>query len=116
MRWLFVILFCLLAAPFASAQAPRRVALVVGNANYTNAGRLANPLNDTRLVGDALRRAGFQTVNAHSDLGHQAFGRALRDFHAQASGAQVALVYYAGHGIEGGGKNWLIPTDARLQT
>ena len=98
----------------ASAQAPRRVALVIGNAVYDHAGRLANPPNDTRLVAGALAQAGFQTVDAKSDLGYQAFGRALRDFRARAAGAQVALVYYAGHGIEGSGKNWLIPVDATL--
>lgn len=100
----------------ASAQTPRRVALVIGNANYQHAGRLANPLSDTRLVAGALRQAGFQTIDAHADLGHQAFGRALRDFRSKASGANVALVYFAGHGIEGNGKNWLIPTDAKLNS
>lgn len=100
--------------PASAQQAPRRVALVIGNAIYANAGRLANPPNDARLVASALARAGFQIVDGKNDLGLQAFGRALRDFRAKANGAQVALVYYAGHGIEGGGKNWLIPTDATL--
>lgn len=115
MRWMVRALLALLAlsAP-ASAQAPRRVALVIGNAIYEHAGRLANPQNDARLIARALGQAGFQTVETKSDLGYQAFGRALRDFREKAQGAQVALIYYAGHGIEENGKNWLIPTDAAL--
>jgi hypothetical protein len=116
-RWILrvVAALALLALP-AAAQAPRRVALVIGNAAYAHAGLLANPARDARLVANALAQAGFQTVDARSDLDVQAFGRALRDFRQKASGAQVALVYYAGHGIEGNGKNWLIPTDATLQS
>lgn len=116
MRWLLQLLavVLLLSLPAAAQTAPRRVALVIGNAAYAHAGRLANPPNDARLVANALAQAGFQTVDARSDLGFQAFGRALRDFRTRANGAQVALVYYAGHGIEGNGKNWLIPTDAVL--
>jgi hypothetical protein len=98
----------------AEAQAPKRVALVLGNAAYVNASRLANPHNDAKLVAAALKKAGFQTVEVKSDLGVQAMRTALRDFRAKAAGAEVAMVYYAGHGIEGNGRNWLLPTDAAL--
>jgi uncharacterized caspase-like protein len=121
MAWVFRVLAILVlystpAAAQAPQSPPKRVALVIGNAVYASANRLANPPNDARLVANALRSAGFQTVDARSDLGVQAFGRALRDFRVQANGAQVALIYYAGHGIEGSGKNWLIPVDATLAT
>jgi formylglycine-generating enzyme required for sulfatase activity len=115
MRWIGTLLaFLVLAALPASAQGPRRVALVVANATYAHASRLANPLNDARLVADGLRRAGFQTVDLRTDVPIATFRTALRDFRAKADGAQVALVYYAGHGIEAAGRNWLIPVDAML--
>ena len=104
----------MLAGAGQAQPTPKRVALVVANATYANAGALTNPPNDARVVADGLRRAGFQTVTLKNNLGVADFQRALRDFQTQADGAQVALVYYAGHGIEGNGKNWLIPTDATL--
>lgn len=103
---------CALQAPQAAA-APR-VALLVGNANYAAAPKLANPVADTKLVAEALRRAGFATVSLNADMTKSAFEGALRTFAKQADGAEVALIYYAGHGLEVGGRNWLIPTDATL--
>ncbi len=116
-KW-FLILAALVMASLvpASAQAPKRVALVIANATYASANVLTNPTNDAAIVTAALRRAGFQAVYAKSNLGIAGFQRALRDFQAQADGAQVALIYYAGHGIEGNGRNWLIPTDAVLNS
>lgn len=117
MRWMIQLLALLmLCTVSASAQAPRRAALVIANATYANAQRLANPANDARAVADALRRAGFQSVDLKSDMPIAAFRAALRDFRAKADGAQVALVYYAGHGIEANGKNWLLPVDATLNS
>lgn len=109
-------LLALLCLPMdtAWAQAGKRVALLIGNAEYANATVLGNPRNDVRLVADAARQAGFQTVTIRHDLGIGPFQQALRDFRALADGAQVAMVYYAGHGMEGNGRNWLIPTDAGL--
>jgi len=98
----------------ARADAPRRVALVVANGAYLHAGSLKNPVNDAQLVAGALKSAGFQIVDANPNLGIGPFRDALRRFRSNAVGAQVALVYYAGHGIEARGKNWLIPTDAVL--
>ncbi|MDX2197433.1 MAG: caspase family protein [Phycisphaerae bacterium] len=117
MRWVVrIFAVMVLALTAADAQAPRRVALVIGNANYAAAAALANPPNDARLVADALRRAGFQTVDVKANLPAAPFRAALRAFRQQAAGAQVALVYYAGHGIEAKGKNWLIPVDAALNS
>ncbi len=118
MRWLagVLLMFLAAAAGVSDAQAPRRVALVIANARYASANILTNPPNDVRIVADALRRAGFQTVDLKPDLSIAAFRIALRDFRAKADGAQIALIYYAGHGIEANGKNWLIPTDAALNT
>ena len=106
-------LFCI-AAPALAQQGGRRVALIVANGGYANTTKLGNPGNDGRIVAEALKRAGFATVDLKADQGLIAFQQALREFRAKADGADVALVYYAGHGIEGQGKNWLIPTDARL--
>lgn len=103
-----------LATPVLAQQSGRRVALVVANGSYTNTSRLENPANDGRIIADSLRKAGFTSVDLKTDQGLLAFQQSLRDFRAKADGADVALVYYAGHGIEGQGKNWLIPTDARL--
>lgn len=119
-RWLLLIgllVIGVLSQPSASvAQSPatRKVALIVANADYAHAGRLTNPTNDARLIAESARRAGFESVTLSPDLNLAGFQRALRDFRTLASGAQVAMVYYAGHGIEGGGKNWLIPVDANL--
>jgi formylglycine-generating enzyme required for sulfatase activity len=117
MRWVVPVLavFFVFAAGLGNAQqAPRRVALVIANSTYAAAGSLANPASDARLVSTALRNAGFQTINMKTNLSAAAFRDALRSFRTQAAGAQVALVYYAGHGIEANNRNWLIPIDAQL--
>ncbi|MBL8557463.1 MAG: DUF3380 domain-containing protein [Hyphomonadaceae bacterium] len=101
--------------PAASAQAPRKVALIIANAAYQNASTLANPGNDATLVAHALRQIGFETV-VRSDLDWSAMQSALGDFQRSAQGASVAIVYYAGHGVEVGGVNYLIPVSARLDS
>jgi hypothetical protein len=98
-----------------SAPNLRRVALVIGNARYNNAPVLTNPPADAASVSAALREAGFQTVTVKTDLSQQATLTALREFAALADAADWAVVYYAGHGIEFGGNNYLVPVDARLQ-
>lgn len=110
-------LVLLLLAGAGYAQAPqKRVALVIANARYVNAGVLANPANDARIVAAAFRRAGFQSVTVASDIDIARFRTTLRAFRTAAQGAQVAAIYYAGHGIEAAGRNWLIPVDARLES
>lgn len=103
----------LIAVP-AWAAAPVRVALVIGNSNYAAAPHLANPGTDAKLVAAALHRAGFSDVDLQVDLTKVDFEKALRAFQQKADGAEVALIYYAGHGLEIDGRNWLVPVDATL--
>jgi tetratricopeptide (TPR) repeat protein len=92
----------------------RRVALVIGNSRYASAPHLPNPARDAEAVAAALRQTGFQTVTAKSDLGRDAMRDALRAFRDAADAADWALIYYAGHGIQIGGVNYLVPVDAAL--
>lgn len=94
----------------------KRVALVVGNANYEKTGSLANPSNDVLTIAQSAQKAGFDDVIVARDLTMQNFQAKLRDFRQRATGAELAMVYYAGHGVESRGKNWLIPIDAKLQS
>ncbi|ARP97750.1 caspase family protein [Pseudorhodoplanes sinuspersici] len=103
------------AAP-SEAQAEKRVALVIGNSAYQNASRLTNPGNDASAMADLFRRAGFDVVEARQDLGNLEFKRVAREFTVAARDADVAVMYFAGHGIEVNGTNYLIPIDARLAT
>ncbi|MCA1414940.1 caspase family protein [Bradyrhizobium sp. NBAIM20] len=113
---LFVLLIAAIWAGAGPALAEKRVALVMGNSAYKNVARLANPANDATLVGGMFRKAGFDTVDIKLDLNGSEMRRALRDFGGKARDAGVAVVYYAGHGIELDGVNYLIPTDATLET
>jgi hypothetical protein len=111
-----MIVLALGLAAGARADGSRRVALVIANAHYSNANGLKNPTNDAVLVVGALKRAGFATIDSEADLTNGALRDALRRFSAAAAGADVAVIYYAGHGIEARGTNWLLPVDATLQT
>jgi hypothetical protein len=99
----------------ASAQAEKRVALVIGNGAYRNVPALTNPTNDAKDVAAAFERLGF-AVRAISDATYDGMRRGLLEFGRQARDADVAIVYFAGHGIEVGGENWLIPIDAELRS
>lgn len=112
-RLLAMLVLAVTCVTASAQQTGRRVALVIGNSAYAAQGQLANPGPDARLVADALRRVGFQ-VTQQTDLGKQRMDLALRDFSRQADGAAVALVYFAGHGMEANGVNWLVPVDAAL--
>jgi Tfp pilus assembly protein PilF len=111
-------------APPASAQAALpaatavtntgiRVALVIGNGAYANVRALPNPPNDARSVATSLRDIGF-AVSEGIDLDRAAMQKMTRDFLREAARAQVAVVYYAGHGVQIDGRNYLIPVDVRL--
>jgi len=91
-----------------------RVALVIGNGKYRFVPQLANPLNDARLIAKNLREAGFNLVGggAQLDLDKPGLEGALENFSRQLQGASVALFYYAGHGLQVGGENYLVPTSA----
>lgn len=112
--WLIILTALFLLAP-TGAEA-RKVALVIGNSDYSNTSRLTNPANDIRIIAASAKQAGFDDVTIAADLAVNDFQKAMRDFRAKADGAEVAMVYYAGHGIEAQGKNWLIPTDAQLKS
>ncbi|MGY4231540.1 putative caspase-like protein [Bradyrhizobium sp. USDA 4449] len=114
-RLCYLLLFSLSWLSLGSAQA-HRVALVLGNSAYKSVPRLVNPVNDAALVGDMLKKAGFESVDIRTDLNAIEMRKALRDFGARAREADIAVVYYAGHGIELDGVNYLIPTDAALET
>ena len=114
----FVVFICcaLAAATAAQAQASRRVALVIGNAAYAHAPALRNPVNDARAMAGLLKQAGFEEVALRLDLGFDGMRIALRDFGQTTRGADVAVVYFAGHGLELGGENFLVPVDAMLKS
>lgn len=92
----------------------RRVALVIGNGAYTHVKALPNPSNDARSIAKSLRGIGF-TVSEGIDLDRAAMQRTIREFLREAATAQVAVVYYAGHGVQVEGRNYLVPVDVQLQ-
>jgi caspase domain-containing protein len=96
------------------AQGGRRIALVIGNGAYQNVARLPNPANDARLIAGTLQRAGFTLVGGgpQVDLDKAQFDKLIQQFGRQLPGADVALFYYSGHGMQVQGVNWLVPVDA----
>ena len=102
-------------APVQAATATsRRVALVIGNGAYTHVRALPNPTNDARSIAKSLRDIGF-VVSEGTDLDRTAMQATIRDFLRDAARAQVAVVYYAGHGVQVDGRNYLVPVDIQLQ-
>ncbi|MET4385940.1 tetratricopeptide (TPR) repeat protein [Bradyrhizobium sp. F1.4.3] len=96
------------------ASNARRIALVIGNGAYKNVHALDNPPRDSKLIANVLRDVGFQTVTIANDLTRDKFFETLRAFAAEAEKADWAVVYYAGHGFEIGGVNYLVPVDTKL--
>jgi len=99
--------------PAESTSIGKRIALVIGNGDYQNATPLPNPANDARAVAKSLREIGFE-VSEGLDLANSAMTRLIRDFLRAAPSAQLALVFYAGHGLQVDGRNYLVPIDAKL--
>ena len=97
------------------ALAEKRVALVIGNSAYENVARLGNPANDATAMTATLKEAGFDVVDSRRNLNIADMRRAFRDFSDKARDADVAVVYFAGHGIEVDGANYVIPVDAALE-
>jgi tetratricopeptide (TPR) repeat protein len=95
--------------------AAQRVALVIGISNYVNAGVLKNPKNDASGTAASLRRLGFTNVIERYDLTRELMGQALKEFGDLAEGAEWAVVFFAGHGMEMNGATYLIPSDAALK-
>ncbi len=116
-RRVTALVFCCFLAFFAflhatqAAQPLRGIALVIGNGDYQHLPRLANPVDDARAVEELLGELGFDT-ELSTDRDARRLARDLRNFVDDAQGADVAVIYYAGHGIEAGGQDFLVPTDA----
>ncbi|WP_430512156.1 caspase family protein [Pannonibacter phragmitetus] len=91
----------------------KRVALVMGNGAYLHTVALPNPANDARAMSAKLKSLGFEVVAGY-DLDYQAMRRTVAEFAREARGADVALLFYAGHGMQVGGTNYLVPVDAKF--
>jgi WD40 repeat protein len=105
-----------IAAKIVTPAPDRRVALVIGNSAYRRVAHLPNPSKDADLIGAALRSTGIADVTVAHDLDREGMVAALKVFASKADAADWAVIYYAGHGIEIGGTNYLIPVDAKLET
>ena len=111
MRILIIFLSCLLWCH--TAVAAGKVALVIGNGAYINANKLPNPPNDASDMSEALRQLGF-TVIGGTDLDYAAMGAKIGEFEDAARDADVTLFFYAGHGLQVNGRNFLVPINAKL--
>src|SRR6202048_5001101 len=116
MRYLTVILslICMLLSAH-SAKADRRVAFVVGNGAYKNVAQLPNPPVDAKAMAGVLRNVGFEVVEG-TNLTRDKMTEKLLEFGKRAQGADVAVFFYAGHGIAIGGTNYLLPVDADIKS
>ena len=117
MRWrlyLCTLFLACLTLPCTAQAAEKRVALIIGNSQYRSVPRLDNPANDARLIATTLQGLGFTMVGggAQLDLDHDQFVEALRKFRASLSGGSIGVFYYAGHGLQVDGVNYLVPVDA----
>ena len=102
----------------APPPADQRVALVIGNSNYQTAPQLANPGNDAQSMAQLLNSAGFEVTQA-TDLTRNDMVRAVQDFSAKVAArgpGTVAMIYYAGHGVQLAGENYLLPVDAKISS
>jgi uncharacterized caspase-like protein len=98
----------------APASAEKRVALVIGNSAYQHTRPLPNPKSDAEAIARLLGENGFADVTLKSDLDYRTMREVVRSFGEAAREADIALVYYGGHGIEVAGENYLVPVDAKL--
>ena len=110
--WLAVVMTS--GALSVAAQAQDRVALVIGNSKYVNVDPLPNPANDARVIAQALRDIGFDVTDGF-DLARDGMEQQIRTFLHKSENARVRLFFYAGHGLQVGGKNYLVPIDAKLE-
>ncbi|RJT40584.1 hypothetical protein D3227_08460 [Mesorhizobium waimense] len=101
------------AAPDAAAPDAKRVALVIGNSKYVHAVALPNPANDAHLIASTLRNAGFEVIEG-VDQDNAGMHSLISRFTEQSYDADLAVIFYAGHGMQVDGKNFLIPVDAEL--
>ena len=107
-------LLAFLSVAVPAAHADKRAALVIGNSAYRHTAALPNPRNDAGDVAAALRSLGFEVVEGF-DLDKAGFDRAVKEFARVLEGAQVGVFFYAGHGLQVAGQNYLVPVDAELK-
>ena len=107
--------FCSLWLCSEPAFAERRIALVIGNSAYERVPQLINPVNDATVMADMFKGAGFDDVQLKLNLKATEMRRTLRDFADDSRTADFAIVYFAGHGLEIQGTNYLVPVDAVLE-
>ena len=112
---LSVLVLIVLISAVASALADKRVAMVIGNSAYKNVNQLPNPSKDAASIGEMLKKAGFDVVDSRQDVGVADMKKMIRDFSDKVADADVAVVFYAGHGIEIDGTNYVLPIDTRLE-
>ena len=112
---LAILLFFAVVVCGDASLAAKRVALVIGNSAYSHAGELANPKNDASDIATALRDLGLTVIEA-SDLTKSAMDTKLREFAAELTGADAGVFFFAGHGLQVNGTNYLVPIDAQLST
>jgi uncharacterized caspase-like protein len=115
MKYISILVAMLMIAFAADARAQKRVALVIGNSAYRHVPQLANPINDAGDMSEKLRGMGFEVVSGH-DLDLDGVRDRIRDFVSRLDGADIALFYYAGHGLQVNGENYLAPVDAQLSS
>lgn len=113
-QFFLVILALTWCGPALVQQAPKKVALLIGNSGYVHVPALSNPANDASDIGAALSRLGF-SVTVGLDYDYRKMRLALRDFAGAAADADIALIYFAGHGIEIAKTNYLNPVNAELK-
>jgi len=111
MRFLVLVIIAIISSNSSSAK--ERIALVIGNSTYEAVSTLNNPERDADAIARAFRDIGFN-VTTKLDVSWLEMRRALKRFGDQVHDAEIAVIYFSGHGMEFGGKNWLVPVDAKL--
>src|SRR5450631_1988139 len=114
-RYLFCALLAVAVTWSTASHAERRVALVIGNGSYKNVPQLPNPPRDATAISALLRGLGFEVITG-TNLNRDTMGASMSKFATAADGADVALFFYAGHGMSLEGKNYLLPIDANLKS
>jgi len=110
---LILLFHAALGAQAATPDSSKRVALVIGNSKYVNAVALPNPANDAHLIASTLRNAGFEVIEG-VDQDNAGMHSLISKFTEESYNADLAVIFYAGHGMQVDGKNYLIPVDAEL--